>query len=179
LTKWPGARILKETIIIVRKEPAMFESHRGGVAVAVSGDAFWSRVRSEPAFAAFWIQRVGFAVLPLWMGIDKFFNGLTNWPDYLAPWIVSLLPFSAQTAMYVVGVVEIIAGIAVALKPRYASYVVALWLAGIIVNLLTYSGFYDVALRDFGLLVAALALSRLAAQFDQPLSRTHHAEGNS
>ncbi|WP_417563822.1 hypothetical protein [Microbacterium sp.] len=129
---------------------------------------FWTRVREEPAFAAFWILRVGFVVLPLWMGIDKFINSLTDWPGYLAPWIVHILPFSAQTAMYLVGVVEIIAAIAVAIKPRYASYVVALWLLGIIVNLLTWSGFYDVALRDFGLLVAALALSRLAAVYDQP-----------
>lgn len=126
------------------------------------------QLRSEPAFTAFWILRIGFVVLPLWMGIDKFVNALTYWPDYLAPWIVELLPFSAQTAMYVVGVIEMVAGVAIAIKPRYASYVVALWLAGIIVNLLTYPGFYDVALRDFGLLVAALALARLAVQYDAP-----------
>lgn len=130
------------------------------------GTDFWTRVREEPAFGAFWLLRVGFVVLPLWMGIDKFANTLTDWPGYLAPWIVGLLPFSAQTAMYVVGVVEIVAAIAVAIKPRYAGYVVALWLAGIIVNLLTYSGFYDVALRDFGLLVAALALAWLSQAFD-------------
>lgn len=133
--------------------------------------AMGRHMRSDPAFAAFWILRIGFVALPLWMGIDKFVNALTYWPDYLAPWIVGLLPFSAQTAMYLVGAVEIVAAIAVAAKPRYASYVVALWLAGIIVNLLTYSGFYDVALRDFGLLVAALALSRLAAQYDAPMDR--------
>jgi uncharacterized membrane protein YphA (DoxX/SURF4 family) len=131
----------------------------------------WSRLRHEPAYGAFWVLRVGFVVLPLWMGIDKYFNTLTNWPGYLAPWIDRLLPFSAQTAMYVVGAIEIVAAIAVALKPRYASYVVALWLAGIIVNLLTYSGFYDVALRDFGLLVAALALALLSAAYDPPLRR--------
>lgn len=131
-----------------------------------AGSTFWSRVRDEPAFAAFWILRVGFVALPLWMGIDKYANTLTSWPHYLAPWIVDILPFSAQTAMFIVGAVEIIAGIAIAIKPRYASYVVALWLAGIIVNLLTYSGFYDVALRDFGLLLAALALARLASIFD-------------
>jgi uncharacterized membrane protein YphA (DoxX/SURF4 family) len=129
----------------------------------------WARVRQEPAYGAFWILRVGFVILPLWMGIDKYVNGLTDWPGYLAPWIVDLLPFSAQTAMYVVGAVEIVAGIAIALKPRYASYVVALWLAGIIVNLLTYSGYYDVALRDVGLLVAALALALLSARYDPPL----------
>jgi uncharacterized membrane protein YphA (DoxX/SURF4 family) len=111
-------------------------------------------------------MRVGFTVLPIWMGVDKFANALTDWPQYLAPWLVTLLPFSAQTAMYVVGVIEIVAGVAVAIKPRYAAYVVATWLAGIIVNLLTYSGFYDVALRDFGLLLAALTLARLAAVYD-------------
>lgn len=131
----------------------------------------WVRVRREPTYGAFWLLRIGFVALPLWMGIDKYFNGLTDWPGYLAPWIVRLLPFSAQTAMYVVGAIEIVAAVGVALKPRYASYVVALWLAGIIVNLLTYSGFYDVALRDFGLLVAALALALLAAAYDPPVRR--------
>lgn len=131
----------------------------------------WARVRREPAYGAFWVLRIGFVVLPLWMGIDKYFNSLTDWPGYLAPWIVRLLPFSAQTAMYVVGAIEIVAAVGIALKPRYASYVVALWLAGIIVNLLTYSGFYDVALRDVGLLVAALALALLAAAYDPALRR--------
>lgn len=131
----------------------------------------WERARREPAFAAFWVLRIGFVALPLWMGIDKYFNTLTDWPHYLAPWIVDLLPFSAQTAMYVVGAVEILAGILIALKPRYSSYVVSLWLAGIIINLLTYSGFYDVALRDFGLLVAALALALLARAYDPPFGR--------
>lgn len=136
---------------------------------AGAGDlgALWQRARSEPAYAAFVLLRVGYAVLPLWMGIDKFINALTDWPGYLAPWIVALLPFSAATAMHIVGVVEIVAGLAVALRPRYAAYVVTLWLAGIIVNLLTYSGFYDVALRDFGLLVGALALALLAAVYDR------------
>jgi len=126
----------------------------------------WQRVRTDPAYGAFLLMRVGFTVLPIWMGVDKFANGLTDWPEYLAPWMVALLPFSAQTAMYVVGVIEIVAGVAVAIKPRYAAYVVAAWLAGIILNLLTYSGFYDVALRDFGLLLAALTLARLAAAYD-------------
>lgn len=107
------------------------------------------------------------------MGLDKFFNFMTYWPDYLAPWVVSLLPFSAATAMYLVGAVEIIAGVAIAVKPRYASYIVALWLLGIIVNLLLLGGVLDVALRDVGLLVAALALSRLAAEFDPPFGANH------
>jgi hypothetical protein len=124
------------------------------------------RVRTEPAYAAFWMLRLGFTVLPILMGLDKFFNLLTDWEQYLAPWIVSLLPFSAHTAMLIVGVVEIAAGILVWIKPRYAAYVVALWLAGIIINLLTLSGFYDVALRDFGLMLAALTLARLATEYD-------------
>lgn len=136
----------------------------------------WTRVRQEPAYGAFWLLRVGFVVLPLWMGIDKFANTLTYWPGYLAPWIVHLLPFSAQTAMYVVGAIEIVAAIAVALKPRYAAYVVALWLAGIVVNLLSYSGYYDVALRDATLLVAALALGRLAATYDPALGHGSHRQ---
>ena len=134
------------------------------------------RLRQEPAFAAFWLLRIGFVVLPLWMGADKFFNGLTYWPHYLAPWIVRLLPFSAQTTMYIVGVVEIVAGIAVAVKPRYAAYVVTLWLAGIIVNLLTLSGSYDVALRDVGLLVASLSLALLARTYDSPLDHPASAD---
>jgi len=81
---------------------------------------------------------------------------------YLAPWIDGILPGDAQTAMYVVGAMEIAAGVLVAVAPRIGAYIVALWLAGIIVNLLTGPGFYDVALRDFGLLVGALALGRLA-----------------
>lgn len=130
------------------------------------------RARREPAYAAFWILRIGFVVLPLWMGLDKFLKVLNpDWPGYLASWIVDLLPFSAQTAMYVVGVIEMVAGIMVALKPRYAAYVVALWLAGIIINLLTFSGFYDIALRDFGLLLAALVLALLASVYDRPLVR--------
>lgn len=124
------------------------------------------RARSEPAYGAFLTLWIGFTALPLLMGADKFANLLTNWEHYLAPWIVNLLPFSAHTAMLVVGAIEIVAGVAVALKPRYAAYIVALWLAGIILNLLTYSGFYDVALRDFGLLLAALTLARLASVYD-------------
>ena len=137
-------------------------------------DGVWDRIVHDPAYAAFVLLHVGYVVLPLWMGIDKFMNVLTDWPGYLAPWVVAILPFSAQTAMHVVGAVEILAAIMVAIKPRYAAYVVALWLAGIIVNLLTYSGFYDVALRDFGLLVGALALARLAAVYDHAWVRKSH-----
>lgn len=146
----------------------MSESTVSQASASTTQETNMERFRADPAYGAFWILRIGFVALPLWMGIDKFFNGLTTWPDYLAPWLVDILPFSADSAMYVVGVIEIVAGIAIAIKPRYASYVVALWLAGIIINLLTFSGFYDVALRDFGLFVAALALARLAAKYDAP-----------
>ncbi len=99
---------------------------------------------------------------PIAFGLDKFFGLLTDWDQYLAPWINDLVPGSAHQAMLLVGVVEIAAGVLVAVRPRLGGYVVALWLAGIIVNLVTLGDFYDVALRDFGLLVGALALARLA-----------------
>ena len=117
---------------------------------------------TDPAYQAFLLLRTVFTVAPILFGLDKFFNVMTDWPKYLAPWIDGILPGSAQTAMYIVGVIEIVAGILVAVAPRIGAYVVALWLAGIIVNLLTLPGFYDVALRDFGLLIGALALGRLA-----------------
>lgn len=133
-------------------------SQSGGAPVARHQDA---------ASRAYLLLRVGFVALPIVMGLDKFTNYLTFWPDYLAPWLVGVLPFSAQTAMYVVGVIEIVAGLVVAVAPRYGAPIVALWLAGIIVNLLTYSGYYDVALRDVGLLVGALALTQLAVAHDR------------
>src|SRR6185503_14084821 len=101
-------------------------------------------------------------VAPILFGLDKFFDILTDWNQYLAPWINDIVPGSATTAMEIVGVIEVAAGILVAVAPRIGAYVVALWLLGIIVNLLSIPGFYDVALRDFGLFVAALALGRLA-----------------
>jgi uncharacterized membrane protein YphA (DoxX/SURF4 family) len=125
-----------------------------------------TRLRQDPAYQAFVLMRVGFTVLPIVMGVDKFSNALVNWERYLAPWIHRLSPVSAANTMHIVGVIEVAVGIAVAIKPRYAAYVVAAWLVGIIVNLLSYSGYYDIALRDFGLMLAALTLARLATQFD-------------
>src|SRR5215475_14005011 len=116
-------------------------------------------LRRDPAFQAFTLLRIGFTVAPIVFGLDKFFNVLVDWEIYLAPWINDILPGSASTAMHLVGVVEIVAGIAVALKPRYGAYIVAAWLGGIIVDLLTYSGYYDIALRDFGLMLGALTLA--------------------
>jgi uncharacterized membrane protein YphA (DoxX/SURF4 family) len=112
---------------------------------------------------AFVLLRTVFTVAPILFGLDKFTQLLTDWEAYLAPWISDLLPGSAHQIMLAVGVVEIVAGILVAVRPAIGGYVVALWLAGIIVNLLTMGEYYDVALRDFGLLVGALALARLAA----------------
>ncbi|MFG1621799.1 hypothetical protein [Kribbella sp. NPDC049227] len=120
---------------------------------------------SDPAYQAFLVLRTVFTVAPIVFGLDKFANLLTDWPGYLAPWINDIVPGSGQDAMYAIGVIEIVAGLAVALIPRYGALLVAAWLAGIILNLLTLSGFYDVALRDFGLLIAALALARLATKY--------------
>ena len=106
------------------------------------------RLRAEPAYQGFLILRIAFTVAPIVFGLDKFANVLVSWERYLAPWIAHLSPLSATHTMYVVGVVEIVAGIVVALRPRFGAYLVAAWLGGIIVNLLTLSGYYEVALRD-------------------------------
>lgn len=114
---------------------------------------------------AFLLLRTVFTVAPVLFGLDKFFGVLTDWEQYLAPQIDGLVPGTAHQAMLAVGVVEVLAGVLVAVLPRIGGYVVAAWLAGIIVNLLLIGSFYDIALRDFGLLVAALALARLATAF--------------
>ncbi|MBO0866274.1 MAG: DoxX family membrane protein [Mycobacterium sp.] len=119
----------------------------------------------DPAFSAYFLLRVVFTVAPIVFGLDKFFNLLTyphHWSMYLAGWINDIVPGTADQCMYVVGVIEIVAGVLVAVAPRIGAWVVAAWLAGIIINLLTLSGYYDIALRDFGLLVGAVALARLA-----------------
>ncbi len=126
----------------------------------------------DPRCQAFWLLRLGYTAIPLTMGIDKFFNGLVYWPQYLADWVDEILPGTAQQFMYVVGGVEIAAGLLVLLKPRYAAYLVAAWLAGIVVNLLSYGEYYDVAVRDIGLMSGALVLGRLAAVYDPPLRRS-------
>lgn len=135
-----------------------------------------SRISHTPAISAkgaeraFWLLRTVFTVAPIVFGLDKFVGLLTDWPAYLAPWIDNIVPGDAQQAMYIVGVIEIVAGISVALRPRYGALLVAAWLVGIIINLLTLSGYYDVALRDFGLLVGALALAALATPEPSPRS---------
>jgi hypothetical protein len=97
--------------------------------------------------------------------LDKFFHLLTNWDMYLAPQIARMLPVSGHQFMLAVGAVEVIAGLLVAIKPRFGAYVVAAWLLGIICNLLMTGGFFDVALRDFGLMLGAISLGRLAAEY--------------
>jgi hypothetical protein len=119
----------------------------------------------EPAFQAFLLLWAGFTVAPILFGLDKFLNWLVDWPIYLAPQINDIVPGNAHQAMLAVGVIEVVAGLAVAVRPRFGGYLVALWLAGIIGNLLLQADYYDIALRDFGLLLGALALARLATAF--------------
>ena len=120
---------------------------------------------SDPAVQAFWLLRIGFVVAPILFGLDKFAHVLVDWDIYLAPEFSDLLNAEAHTLMYFVGVIEIVAGLVVAVRPRFGGYLVAAWLAGIIVNLLMMADYYDIALRDFGLLLAALTLARLATAF--------------
>jgi len=117
----------------------------------------------DPGYQAYQILHVAFVAAPILAGIDKFFHVLVNWDMYLAPVINRILGGHGHQFMLAVGVIEIIAGIGVLLKPRIFAYVVAAWLLGIIINLLMVPGFYDVALRDFGLCLGALALGRLSA----------------
>ncbi len=143
--------------------PGLAPASNGGVTAGAQAD--WS----DAGYQAFALLRIAFVVAPIAFGLDKFFNVLVEWPTYLAPWINDIAPGSGQDFMYLVGAIEIVAGVAVALKPRYGAYIVAGWLAGIVINLLTASGFYDIALRDFGLMLAALTLARLASVYDPPL----------
>ena len=114
---------------------------------------------------AFRILQFGFTVAPILAGLDKFFHLLVNWDQYLPGVVANVSPISPHTLMLIVGVIEIVAGVGVALKPRIFAYVVAAWLAVIIINLLLIPGYFDVALRDFGLLLGALALGQLSQQF--------------
>jgi uncharacterized membrane protein YphA (DoxX/SURF4 family) len=139
--------------------------------------------RRDPTYQAYWILRVGFIVAPLLFGIDKFTNWMTYWPKYLwVGWPHFFGHVSSQHFMYAVGVVEILAGLLVLLVPRYAPYLVAAWLGGVITNLVIFSWaegghtnvYWDIALRDFGLMLGALALARLAAVYaPRPLHRRH------
>src|ERR671934_1101609 len=120
--------------------------------------------RDNPAYQVYLLLRAGFTVAPILFGLDKFFNWTVDWPQYLAPWINDIVPGSAQDFMYFVGVVEIVAGLTVLVAPWIGGFLVAAWLGGIVVNLLTKNPpeYYDIALRDFGLFLGALTLTRLA-----------------
>ena len=134
-----------------------------------SKDIRWLRrssTTSRPAYQAYQILYIGFIAAPSLAGLDKFTHFLTNWDQYLAPAVERLLPVSGHTFMLLVGIVEMAAAVLVAARPRIGAYVVAAWLIGIIVNLLLIPGYFDVALRDFGLALGALALARLSEEFE-------------
>ena len=132
-------------------------------------------LRGDPAAQAFMLLRIAFTVAPILFGIDKFAGVLTDdWTRYLAPAFNDILPGSASDAMHIVGVVEIAAGLTVAISPRFGGLLVAAWLGGIIVNLLIVGGYGDIALRDFGLLLGALTLARLASVYSREPSSPAH-----
>ncbi|MGE5597365.1 MAG: hypothetical protein ACM3S1_15170 [Hyphomicrobiales bacterium] len=134
---------------------------------ASSAGSLSARLKGDAAYQAFWLLRIGFTVAPIVFGLDKFSNILVDWDTYLASPFNDVIPGNADQAMYLVGLIEIVAGLVVALRPRFGAYLVAAWLAGIILNLLVIPDFYDIALRDFGLLLAALTLGRLASVYDR------------
>src|SRR5687768_9745950 len=122
---------------------------------------------AEPGYQAYQILHIGFTVAPIVAGLDKFFNLLVNWEQYLPPLVNNLVGGYGHELMLVVGVIEIVAGLGVFFRPKVFAYVVSAWLLLIIVNLLMIPGYYDVALRDFGLSLGALALARLSSKFDR------------
>lgn len=132
----------------------------------------------KPSLQAFWALRIGFTIVPIVAGVDKFFHWLVNWDQYVAPGIADFVGGNAHGFMFVVGVVEIVAGIGVAVWPRVFAYVVSAWLLGIIANLLMIPGYYDIALRDLGLAIGALALGRLGETHGRGRPPTLHF-GNS
>jgi hypothetical protein len=124
-------------------------------------------IKCNPVYQAYQLLHIAFVVAPILAGLDKFFHLLVNWDQYLAPFAERMLGGHGHEFMLAAGVIEIIAGIGVWLKPKIFAYVVAAWLLGIIFNLLMIPGYYDVALRDLGLFLAALALGRLSAVYDR------------
>jgi len=136
-------------------------------AAAPAATASTPLLQREAGYQAFIMLRIAFALAPVLFGLDKFFNVMTDWPQYLAGWVNDLMPGSGQDFMYFVGGVEILAGIIVAVRPKLGAPIVVAWLAGIILNLVTGPGYYDVALRDFGLMLGALTLTRLAFAYDR------------
>jgi len=139
----------------------------GNVSPGVRLPASGVTTASGPAYQAYQILHLGFAAAPILAGADKFFDRLVDWDKYLAPFINNLVGGRGHEFMLAVGVIEIVAGLGVAFKPRIFAYVVTGWLWGIIANLLMVPGYYDIALRDFGLSLGALALARLSQEFDR------------
>jgi len=129
------------------------------------------RFARRPAYQAFRLLQAGFTITPIVVGADKFFHVLANWDMYLAPQVEKILPVTGHTFMVITGVVEILAGLLVAVRPRIGGFVVGAWLTGIVINLVIAGTFYDVALRDIGLAVGAFALGLLAREFARPASR--------
>ena len=122
---------------------------------------------SQPAYQAYQILHFGFTVAPVLAGLDKFFHFLVDWDKYLPPIVSRMTGGHGHELMLAVGVIEVIAGIGVAFKPKVFAYVVSAWLLLIIANLLLIPGYFDVALRDLGLSLGALALARLSHEFDR------------
>src|SRR5665213_1376041 len=139
---------------IVAHAEGSFREHKDVIAIS-----------ARPSYQAYQILHITFAAVPIITGLDKFSHLLCNWDLYLAPVVARLSPIGGHSLMLVIGVVEIIAGLVVAFKPKYGGYLVAAWLWGIIINLLIIPGFFDVAFRDFGLSIGALALARLSREF--------------
>ena len=133
-------------------------------------------LRSDPGAQAFMLLRIAFTVAPILFGLDKFAEVMiSDWPKYLAPEFNDLIPGNAADAMHIVGAVEVAAGIIVAVTPRFGGLLVAGWLGGIIVSLLLVGGYADIALRDFGLLLGAVALARLASAYSGNAAAQHPA----
>jgi len=143
----------------------MSQSITGNQGEFVSSRVEGAATTSSPSRQAYQLLHVAFVAAPVLAGIDKFLHVLVNWDMYLAPAIAKLSPVGGHALMLAVGVIEVIAGLLVALKPRIGAYVVAFWLWGIIINLLLIPNYYDIALRDFGLSLGALALARLSREF--------------
>jgi hypothetical protein len=135
-------------------DSSLGEDRRTGIITAMA----------SPAYQAYRILQMAFILAPILAGLDKFTHLLVNWDNYLAPTIANMLPIGAHQFMLLVGVIEILAGVLVALRPQIGGYVVAFWLWGIILNLLLHGGYYDIALRDFGLSLGAIALARLSKE---------------
>jgi hypothetical protein len=141
------------------------------MATIIARDVHTTELAHNPERQAYEILHWGFVAAPVIAGLDKFAGLLTNWDSYVAPTFSRMLGSGTHGFMLVVGVVEIVAGLVVALRPRVGAYVVAGWLGAIIINLLMTGRYFDIALRDFGLLLGALALGRLAQIYDQPHAR--------